>query len=192
MQFQQIRLQQTYAQIGLRTTHPVQEIQQTPAEISIKQVQAQLNIERQPAQMIIDQEQAWNELGYKKISVLMADMVEFSKQEALTAVAEIAQEGDQLARIENKTDVIVAQATEKGNPPPLDTVLAFIPSNGSVKFQYTPTELKINWKKGGAEIEPTQYPKTIHNYTPGKTEVYLRKKQALEIDFVGLNVDNKL
>jgi hypothetical protein len=191
MQFSQIRLQQTYAQIGIRTTQPVQEIQQTPAKISIKQVPTQLSIERQPGQMIIDQEQAWNELGFKKISTLIADTAEFAKQEALAAVAEIAQAGDQLARIENKGDVIVAQSTEKGNPPPRDTILAFIPSHGSVKFQYTPTELKINWKKGGAEILPTQYHTTEHNYTPGKTEVYLRQKQGLEIDFVGLFVDNK-
>lgn len=190
MQIPQIRLHQTYAQIGLRTIQPVQEIQQVPADLSIKQVPATMNIERQPSHLDIDQEQAWNELGLKKLSVLSADMAEFSKQEGLAAVAEIAQEGDQLAAIEHKGDTIVSIATDKALPEPVDFNIAFIPSYGSVKINYTPTELHIDWKQGGAEIEATQH-KPIHNYTPGKTEVYLRQMQQLQIDFVGLNVNSK-
>lgn len=190
MQIPQIRLHQTYAQIGLRTIQPVQEIQQVPAELSIKQVPSTLNIDRQPSHLDIDQEQAWNELGLKKLSVLSADMAEFSKQEGLAAVAEIAQEGDQLAAIEHKGDAIVSIATDKALPEPADFNIAFIPSYGSVKINYTPTELHIDWKQGGAEIEATQH-KSIQNYTPGRTEVYLRQMQQLQIDFVGLNVNSK-
>ncbi|CAH2712903.1 putative protein YviE [Neobacillus rhizosphaerae] len=191
MQLPQIRMHQTYAQIGLRTVEPVQEIQQIPADLSIKQYPSQMNIVRNPSQLEIDQEQAWNELNCKKISVLSADMAEFSKQEGLEAIAQISQEGDQLARIEQKNDAIVSIATEKGNPEPADFNIAFIPSYGSVKIHYTPTELFISWKQGGAEIEFTPH-KPILNYTPGKTKVYLRQMQDLQIDFVGLNVNKKL
>ncbi|MFJ7726536.1 DUF6470 family protein [Neobacillus sp. NPDC097160] len=188
MQIPQIRLQQTYAQIGLRITQPVQEIQQIPAEQSIKQTPAEMTIERQPSHLEIDQEQAWNELGFKKTSLLCAEMADFSKQEGLEAVAQIAQEGDQLAAIENNTDPFASIAMEKANPGPADFNIAFIPSYGSVKFHYTPTEVHINWKQGGAEIAATPH-KPIHNYTPGKTEVYLRQKGQLQIDFVGINVN---
>jgi len=191
MQLPQIRMHQTYAQIGLRTVEPVQEIQQIPADLSIKQYPSKMNIDRKPSQLEIDQEQAWNELNLKKISVLSADMAEFSKQEGLEAIAQISQEGDQLARIEHKNDAIVSIAAEKGNPEPADFNVAFIPSYGSVKIHYTPSELSINWKQGGAEIEFTPH-KPIHNYTPGKTKVYLRQMQDLQIDFVGLNVNYKL
>ncbi|MFK9090567.1 DUF6470 family protein [Bacillus salipaludis] len=191
MQLPQIRLHQTYAQIGLRKVEPVQEIQQIPADLSIKQYPSTMNIVRKPSQLEIDQEQAWNELNLKKITVLSADMAEFSKQEGLEAIAQIAQEGDQLAAIEHKNDAIVSIATEKGNPEPADFNIAFIPSYGSVKIHYTPAELSINWKQGGTEIEFTPH-KPIHHYTPGKTKVYLRQMQELQIDFVGLNVNNKL
>ena len=191
MQLPQIRMHQTYAQIGLRTVEPVQEIQQIPADLSIKQYPSKMNIDRKPSQLEIDQEQAWNELNLKKISVLSADMAEFSKQEGFEAIAQISQEGDQLARIEHKNDAVASIATEKGNPEPADFNVAFIPSYGSVKIHYTPSELSINWKQGGAEIEFTPH-KPIHNYTPGKTKVYLRQMQDLQIDFVGLNVNYKL
>ncbi len=190
MQLPQIQLHQTYAQIGLRTTQPVQELEQLPAELSIKQVPANMNIDRKPSHLDIDQEQLWNELNFKSNSVFSEDMAEFSKQEGLEAIAEKAQEGDQLAAIEKKTDAINAIVTSKANPGPADFNIAFIPSFGSVKINYTPSELIIDWKKGAAEIDVTQH-KPTHNYTPGKTEVYLRQMQDLQIDFVGGNINSK-
>ncbi len=191
MQIPQIRLLQTYAHIGLRTIQPVQEIHQQPADLSIEQIPATMNIERQPSRLEINQEQAWNELGFKSLSVLCSDMAEFSKQEGLKAVAEIAQKGDQMAAIQNKSDAIVEIATNKALPGPADFNIAFIPSYGSVQINYIPAEVHINWQQGGAKIDSIQH-KPDYNYTPGHTEVYLRQMQKLQIDFVGLNVDSKI
>jgi len=190
MQFPQIQLHQTYAQIGLRTTQPVQEIEQLPAELSIKQVPSTMNIDRKPAHFDIDQEQLWNELNFKNNRVFSEDGVEFAKQELLEAISEISQEGDQLAQIEQKTDAINAIVTSKANPGPQEFNIAFIPSEGSVKVNFTPTELNIDWKKGGAVIEVTPH-KPTHTYTPGKTEIYLRQMQAMQIDFVGGTINTK-
>lgn len=183
MRVPQIRLQQTYAQIGLNITQPKQEIEQKPADVSIKQIPSRMTIDRTPSQLTIDQDQAWSELGFKKTSVLSQEFAEAGKQAAIEAIGEIASEGDQLAAIEQKSDAFIAIATEKGNPPPADFNIAFIPSHGSVKIDYTPTELHINWERGGAEIEVNPN-KPIHNYIPGQTEVYLRQWNQLQIDFV--------
>ncbi|MGG1401155.1 DUF6470 family protein [Bacillus salipaludis] len=190
MQLPQIQLQQTFAQIGLRTTQPIQEIQQVPAEISIKQVPAEMTIEHHPSSLNINQDQAWNELNRKQPSVFSTDMAEFARDEGYEAISEIAEEGDQLAKIENKEDAVVSIASEKACPPPADFNIAFIPSYGSVQIRYNPSEIQVDWKRGVVELEATQS-KTIHKYTPGKIEVYLRQKQQLQIDFVGLNVNNK-
>lgn len=191
MQLPQIRLHQTYAQIGLQITQPVQEIQQEPADLSIKQHPAEMVIERTPSQLEIDQDEAWDQLGFKSLPELSEEMANYAKQSGLEAIAEIAAEGDQLAAIETKTDAIAAISAEKGNPPPDDFNITFIPSYGSVKIHYTPTEVYIHWKQGGAEIEAKPN-KPIHHYQPGKTAVYLRQKPSLEIDFVGINVNQKL
>jgi hypothetical protein len=188
MQIPQIRLHQIYAQIGLRITQPVQEIEQKPADLSIKQTSATMNIERKPGQLKIDQEQLWNELNFKRNGVFSEDMAAFARQEAIEAVGDKAQEGDQLAAIEKKTDAINAIVSAKANPGPAEFNIGFIPSYGSVKIDYTPTELTIDWKLGGADIQTTAN-RPVHNYTPGKTEVYLRQMQNLEIDFVGGNIN---
>ncbi len=191
MQLPQIRLHQTYAQIGMRTVQPVQEIQQIPAELSIKQYSAKMEIERKPSELHIDQEQAWNELGFKSPSVFSRDMADSAKQKGLENIGKMAEEGHQLAAIENKTNAIQAIASKNANPGPADFTIAFIPSFGSVKINYKPSELHIDWKPGGTEIEVEPH-RPIHKYTPGKTEVYLRQREQLEIDFIGLNVNQKL
>jgi hypothetical protein len=190
MQVPQIRLQQTHANIALRITQPVQELQQKPAELSIKQESAKMSIENKPSQLRIDDEQFWNDLGFKSIPTLSQENAQQGRDAALDFIATKAQEGDQLAKIEHKSDAIVGIVNEKVLQPKADFNIAFIPSPGSVKIQFTPAELHINWKKGGADIQVTPN-KVIHNYTPGKTEVYLQQRQQLQIDFVGTNVDHE-
>ncbi|MCD4839171.1 DUF6470 family protein [Neobacillus sedimentimangrovi] len=189
MQIPQIQINQTPARIGIRTTPPIQEIQQKPADLSIKQTKATMTIDRIPARLEIDQEQAWNELNVKRLSVLSKDMAEYSKQAGLEAIAQIAQEGDQLATIEKNTNAIADIAFEKAVPLPADFNIAFIPSHGSVKINYIPTELHIHWKLGGPEINAVQN-KPIHYYTPGKVEIYLRQKQKLDIHFSGTKINH--
>jgi len=188
MQLPQIRLQSTFAQIGMRRTDPVQEIQQVPAELSIKQTPTKMTIERTPGRLEVDQEQAWNELNLKGTPQLIADNAEYSRQQAMEGIAETVAEGNQMAAIENKTNAFDAIITNKVLAPPDDFNIGFIPSYGSVKLHYQPTELQINWQKGGVEFQSTPA-QTTHQYTPGKTEIYLRQKQQLSIDFVGLNVN---
>ncbi len=188
MQLPQIRLQSTFAQIGLRRSEPVQEIQQVPAQLSIKQTPTKMTIERTPGRLEVDQEQAWNELNLKGTPQLIADNAEYARQQAMEGIAETVAEGNQMAAIENKTNAFDAIITNKVLAPPADFNIGFIPSYGSVKLHYQPTELHIDWQKGGVEFQSTPA-QTAHQYTPGKTEIYLRQKQQLEIDFVGLNVN---
>jgi len=190
LQIPQIKLHQTYAQIGLRTTQPVQEIHQQPADLSIEQTPAQMEIERQPAQLEIDQEQAWQDLGFKSVSVMTSENADFAEQEVFNALAEIAEEGDRMAAIQNKTNVFADIAAEKALPGPIDFTIGVVPSYGSVKLHYTPAEVHINWQQGGAKIDSTPH-QPVHNYTPGQTEVYMRQMQDLQIDFVGSNVNSK-
>ncbi|QCJ42382.1 hypothetical protein FAY30_10945 [Bacillus sp. S3] len=191
MQLPQIRLQQTFAQIGLRITQPVQEIHQEPANLSIKQLPAELSIEKKASRLEIDQIEAWNQLGFKNLNVLTEDIAEQARQDGLEAIATIAEEGDQMAAIENKSDAFAAIALQRSTPPPTNFNITFIPSYGSVKIHFTPAEVSINWKQGGAEIDSTVN-KPTHQYTPGKTEVYLRQMQQLQIDFVGGNINNRV
>jgi hypothetical protein len=184
MKLPQIQMNQTYARIGLRITQPVQEISQPSAVTSIRQEPAQMTIERQPSILEIDQEQAWNELNLKSPSTFNNDNVDYAEEQWLEAIANIAQKGDRLAAIKNHSDAIVEIATNQNIKEPRDFNIAFIPSYGSVHIQYTPADLQINWQLGGAKIEIMQQ-KPVHNYTPGKTEIYMSQWPELHIDVQG-------
>lgn len=184
MQIPQIQLQQTYAKIGIRITKPVQEIEQPAAQMTIKQEPAKMVIDRKPGILEIDQEQARYELNLKRPSVFSEDLAEYGRQEALQAIAEIAEKGNRMAAIKNKGNAIVQMATENSIKPPPDFNIAFIPSYGSVKMEYTPTEMQINWMTGGTEVNVVpQNP--ILNYQPGKVEVYMSEWPELKIDVLG-------
>lgn len=184
MQIPQIQIQQTYAKIGLRITKPVQEIEQPPAQISIKQESAKMVIDRKPGMLEIDQEQARNEVNLKSPSVLSDDFAQYGRQQLLEAIASIVQKGNQMAAIKNNADAIVAMATEYTLKMPPDFNIGFIPSHGSVKFDYTPAEINIDWQIGGTEID-TIVQKPIHHYKPGKAEVYMSQWPELTIDVLG-------
>jgi hypothetical protein len=149
MQVPQIRLQQTYAQIGLRISQPKQELQQAPAQLSIKQTPATMTVTRTPSKLDINQDQARNEINMKMPDVFSRDNAEAAKQRGLEAIAEKVQEGNQLAAIENKTDALAAIAVNKSLPEPDDYNIAFIPSPGSVQLHPNPSTDRMGKRRNG-------------------------------------------
>jgi len=191
MEMPQLRLSQTYAKIGMNIEKPKQSIQQPPATMEIRQEPANLEIVRTAPNLRIDQTQAWNEMNLKDPFTLTRDEAREAYQQWLEGIARRAAEGERLAAIENKGNPIAEIAQQSGSPGPANINIAFIPGYGSVKVDFIPGELHMNWKQGGAFIN-TEMNRPIHEYTPGKVEVYLKQKQSLTIDFTGREVDLKL
>lgn len=191
MRMPQIRLEQTYARIGMDIIKPQQRISQPQAELNLHQEPAVLDIERTPSHLDIDQSQAWNDLNIKDMYTMTRDIADYAHQQVLEGIARRAREGDRLAAIEKGGNPIADIAQENANPGPLDFNVGVLPSYGAVKIQFTPTQLQMNWKRGGVTIDPLIKQPT-HEYIPGKVEVYLKQKESLKIDFTDPEVDMKL
>lgn len=185
MNFPQIRLESTSARIGLDIEKPVQRIEQPKPVQSIEQPKAVVNIETVPGRLTIDQTEAWADLGFKTIPRLVAENAENGKRIAMEGTARRVRQGDELMRIENKTNPIPSHAVENAYKPEARLNIAWIPSPGSVKINYEPAKVNI-------EITPrkpiihTKIQKPIHDYKPGKVHVYLEQRNTLKIDFVNL------
>lgn len=187
----QIRLSQTYAKIGLDIQKPKQSIQQPQAVMEIHQEPTKLEIRRSNWKLIIDQTQAWHEMNLKDPFTLTRDWAGDGYRQLLEGIAQRVAEGNRLAAIEYGGNPIADIAKQKNTPGPANFNIAFIPSYGSVKINFTPAELHINWRQGGTSIH-TEARKPIHDYTPGKVEVYLKQKESLRVEFTGQEVDLKL
>ena len=92
---QPIRLDYTIknSQLNLQTTQPKVQIDTTPATVEIRQPQGELTIDQSPCRYSI---------GLKSPTDFTRDNATLGRQAALTATARIAQEGNQLARLESK------------------------------------------------------------------------------------------
>lgn len=191
MQLPQVRLQQTYAKIGLEISEPQQKIRQPKADLNLSQEPAKVTIDRTPAKLEIDQTQAWNDRNLKDPFTLTRDEADRAHQLALQGIARVAQEGGRLAAIERGGKPIVDIAYENTTPGPIDFNYGVIPRLGAIKMRYHPTELKINVERGGAHFSPEIH-RPEHQYTPGQVQAYLKQKQSLSIDFVGLNINQSV
>ncbi len=183
MTLPQIRIQSQPALIGLKTIRSVQEIRQLKAEQSIQQPKAELSINTQKGTLTIDQTQAWNDMDLKSVFVRTEEAAQLGRSDLLEGIARRAQEGDQLMRIEDGGNPITEQALVNMGNQMKDWNIGWIPSAGSVKINYQPANVDIQFKANKPIIETT--PKKVeHNYQQGKVEVSLHQHSFLKIDFV--------
>jgi hypothetical protein len=185
MQFAQIRLQSNPSTISLKTTQPVQSIEQSKVVLDIKQPPAEMNIERRPSFLSIDQSEARADMDLKSIGRRVSDAKDQGYQDWLSGLSRVAQEGDDLAHIERGGHPIAEHAKQNSQSQIYDYNIAFVPSAGSVKIDYDPGDLSIDWTVHKPENNSYVQPANI-SYTPGSVQVNLEKYASLKIDFENL------
>lgn len=189
MQLPQIRMHQTYAQLGLNIKKPVQEIQQPKAELNLRQEPASLDIKQAKGTLSIDTSEAKANIDLRGPLRRTRDNAEYGYQKAMEAIAQIAQEGDRLAAIERGGNPIADIAFEESVIYHNTEIIAAGSTVGDgIEIRYDLQPAKIDVEVHGKQIDPVIH-KPIHNYTPGKVEGYIRQWNSLQIDFVGLHVD---
>ncbi len=186
MKLPQIRLESQPALISHETIHAKQTIQQPKAELDIQQPPAEMTIHRTPSKLTIDQAAAREAVGLKSIQKQIEEFADNGRQDLLQGIARVAQQGDELMKIENGGNPLTAQAKQNGEQPEKQFNIGFIPPMFSVKLHYEPTKIDIDWQINKV-INNTKTNKPILDYEAGKVEVGLRQKESLDISFV--NVD---
>ncbi|XJZ26951.1 DUF6470 family protein [Bacillota bacterium Lsc_1132] len=185
MNFPQIRLQSTKAEIAIRTTPAVQTIEQPPADLSIEQPPANMQIERIPSKLTIDQTKARADVDLKSIFQRTAESARQGRQDLLSGIARRVQEGEALMKIETGGNPLAELAKQHKLLPEHEFGIGWVPSAGSVRINYDPGKVDINWKVNKPVIESKQNKPTIQ-YTPGIVTVNLKQYPSLKIDFVNL------
>lgn len=172
-------------QIGLRTTPPVLEIKQPRGELEVKQQKTELVIEREPVKVHIDQKACFAEYGIKNTVEMVRETAELAKEIAFEEIGHLAQEGDQLAAIENyQGDMfgeLAWQRMERFNDHEWN--IAFIPEE-QPNFEVT-GDLKLDWRiiEGFIHYTP-RFPEIT--YYPGQLDIYIQQYGRVEINYVDL------
>jgi hypothetical protein len=185
MQLPQIRLESQQAKIQMHTIPPKQSIEQPPAQLDLQQPRAELTIERTPGKLTIDQTKAWEDMDLKHIFRRIEEFAQKGYEDWLKGLERMAQDGDELMRIENGGNPLAEQTKRNGESPIYDFNIGFVPSHFSVKTNYEPAKLNIQWKVN-KPINNTKPQKPIIEYEPGKVEIAMKQYANLKVDFVNL------
>jgi hypothetical protein len=185
MNFPQIRMQSTPASIGIKTTPGKLEVETPPPALDIQQPKAKMEIERRASKLTIDQTEARADMDLKSVRRRIEDFARQGHEDWLAGLARMAQDGDELMRIENGGNAIAEQAKRNSEDPMYDFNIGWIPSAGSVKIQYDPGEVKVNFEPQKV-INNTQVVKPHINVSKAQVDISLQKYADLKIDFVNL------
>lgn len=192
MQIPSIRMESTFAQIGLNIKKPVQQIEQPQAEMNLSQKPAGLTIEQARTELQIDSSQARANIGLMTPMQFSDSNASYGKQQWLQAVGEISQEGDQLMRIHTKANAIAdigkargMRVLEGGYTPPA----ASNDEGVDISIQAKPPVIKVD--RHGMSINPVIKPPVL-SYTPGKVEPYMKQYSSLKIEVVGTQLDRMM
>lgn len=152
------------AQLNLQTTPALLHMQTTPPLLEIYQP---------PGELIIDSTPSRYSIGIKNNTDFSRDNAEFAKQTVMNTIARIAQEGQILAAIENKTNAIAkiaANSTLSETPAitlaPIEAPHISYQANpvqfnlipGKVNFNFQPGTVQGDYQPGSIGFRVTQYP----------------------------------
>ncbi|QXM07420.1 hypothetical protein KVH43_07105 [Crassaminicella indica] len=159
-------------------------IQQPKADIKMTTKLPKVEIHTEPVKVQIDQYPCRAEIGFKNYIDLTKDTASFAKQKAMEGIARIVRQGNEMAAIQNKTDVIPEQAEEN----------AYHLFDKEFNFDLIPkSRPKIDFIGGKVDIKPIEgkvnmdvgVNKPIIDYKMGKVDIYLRQKNSINIEYVG-------
>ncbi|OUQ90248.1 hypothetical protein B5G50_00790 [Brevibacillus brevis] len=192
MQIPKIRMESTFAQLGLNINKPIQEIKQPKAEMNLRQTPATLSIEQARTILQIDSSQARANIGIMTSMQFSDSSAAYGKQKAMQAIAEKSQEGDRLMRIYTKENAIAAIGQEKGlrvleggyTPPSAST-----DDGVNISAEFKPVVIDV--QRNGMRMDPVLRSPEL-SYTPGKVEPYMIQYNSLKIDVVGGQLDQMM
>lgn len=184
MELPQIRLSSDRASLSIRMEKGHQSIEQPKAELHIQQPKADMTIKQPTGKLTIDQTNAWHNLGLKSSRVRTEETADHAKRTVLEGTARMAEEGDELMRIENGGEPLADQAARNAIWQ-FDYPLDGMPVYDLVSIDYQANEPEISFAKKEPVIEAVPQ-KVRYDYQPGNVDVFMEKYAALDIDFVNL------
>ncbi|WNF22615.1 DUF6470 family protein [Mesobacillus jeotgali] len=185
MQVPQIRVETVRGQIEIKTYNAILEIEQPNNELSIEQPPALLEMKRTPSKLSINQTKAREDVDLKSISRRIEEAADQGYRDVLSGIERLSQDGDELMMIERGGNAIPEQAKRNSESPVFEFNIGWVPSAGSVKIDYSPGRLVINWRVRKPIIN-SQYKSIESTYKPGNVEINMKSYPSIKIDFKNL------
>lgn len=182
MNLPQLHINQSSAQIGIKQSLSTIQLRQPMADLQLRQPQPEIKISRTDSKLEIDQTEAFADANLKSPIRVANEWIAKAKQTALQSIAKKVKEGDRLMQIENQKESVIPQI---GKEKSIGTVqqfgLGYMPSSPfQVKFDYTPSELRLDANVQKAEVN-AKINEPMIKINPGNVDVYVKQKNTIQI-----------
>lgn len=172
----QLNINQQYAQIGINTKPPQIKLHSTLPRVEIQTTPANMEIQSPQPVLHIDQSQCFAEAGLKSTAALREDLVAQAKSDALEAIATMANDGDQLAKIVGSS---IADVIANKWPKYRDSTMVSMPASrpqisfetSPINYSYNPAVVDLHLNRGVADS----------NLDWGKVELYMLQKNSIKM-----------
>ncbi|WP_209121471.1 DUF6470 family protein [Alkalihalobacillus sp. BA299] len=192
MELAQLNISTTRAEIAIQSQKPLMRIQQQHADFKIRQPHTDhIQISKRASKLYIDQAQSFADANLKGISRFLNDVVQNGEQKALQYIAKIAQQGDQLMKIENGQGALQQIAKTNSQLKTYDFNVGSMPRPFSVKFNYDPGEINITANRGEVKVQVKPNPTRVE-IPKWQTEAYMTQKNKISFQAVGALVNKGL
>ncbi len=163
------------AQLNLQTTRPKVQMEITPAILEIRQPHGELTIDQTPSRYSI---------GLKNIADFARDNAALGRQTSMDTIARIVEEGNQMTRIENRSNVIANIAANSSLSEAPDLTWARI---AAPIIQYQANPVQFNPIAGKIIFTP-QLGTVQVDYQPGKVDIRVIQYPSIEMSVVDVKV----
>ncbi|MBN6186960.1 hypothetical protein JQN58_08190 [Aneurinibacillus sp. BA2021] len=188
MNMPRLDIQQTFAKLDWEIQDPSYTFEPGRAELSIHQQPAEMVLHRTPSRLTIDQSQCWADMDMKHIFRRNSEYAAAGQQQALAYIEKVTLEGEQLGAIEQGGNTIRGLAMDHRFLPEHRFTYGNVPGNFSLRMDFTPGELGMEWNTGGTTVDVHTTP-FQHRYEKGKITYRMQKKNELHFQMVGGRVN---
>lgn len=156
-----LNISQQYAKIGLTTDKPQINLSTTLPRIELSTEAAKVEISQPHGELEIDQTPCRASIGIKNWTEFAYDLADEGRNGFLEAIANLSQEGDRLAAIEDEPEAIANISWEKINPEPSDVSLEWI-ENPIIHYQMNQPEFNVAEGKLNSEFKSATLDNNFH------------------------------
>ncbi len=158
-----------------------------PIKLDMTTEHPKIEIETTKPKIEIDQSQCFDECGLKSPSSLISEIVQYSRSIGLQAIGRIAEQGNELANIQNKENPIPRQAEyNRFGQYVYETNIGYMPASRP-KINFIESHVDIRLVEGRVNNNTVYDPPKI-NFSPPSIDYYVDDYGSVEISTVDLKL----
>jgi hypothetical protein len=177
----EIRIQQTFGSIGIRTEPSTIRLEQNiMPRVNINMSLGEMKIDEKQSMVKIDGSRAQAEVGLKNITYSLKELVADANQHAFQTIQSLAAEGDFYARVPSQGNHFALWEMQRNLNEEVNLILVAVPSVGSLQINFTEPSFEINVDPNQISVDLNLEPVRVQaNWA--KVDIYEKQKYDIQI-----------